>query len=119
MIDDEPDLGDALAELLADEGYAVDVVRSGAGAKARIDARSYEVILSDLRMPGVDGPALFNWMEDEHPELVDRLAFLTGDTLGPTAARFLDRAGRPTLHKPFDRAELRRLIAELGPAADG
>lgn len=114
VIDDEPDLGDALAEMLRDEGYAVDVTRSGEEAKRLIAEHSYDAILSDLRMPGVDGPALMDWVEDEHPALLSRLAFVTGDTLGPTAARFLERARRPTLEKPFDLAGLRRLLLELG-----
>ncbi|WP_205478951.1 PAS domain S-box protein [Sphingomonas arenae] len=119
VIDDEPDLGDALAEMLADEGYRVDVVRSGEDAKKMIALHDYDAVLSDLRMPGVDGPSLLDWLEDEHPYLVRRLAFVTGDTLGPTAARFLDRARRPFLEKPFDLSGLRRILAELGEGRHG
>ena len=119
VIDDEPDLGDALAEMLEDEGYAVDVARSGEEAKRMIGAKRYDAILSDLRMPGVDGPALLDWIEDEQPAALHRLAFVTGDTLGPTAARFLERAHRPTLEKPFDLADLRGLLLELGNGRHG
>lgn len=118
MIDDEPDLGDALAELLIGDGFEVDVVRGGEEAKRLIDTRRYDAILSDLRVPGVDGPALFDWLQDAHPQLVSRLAFVTGDTLGPTASRFLDRARRPALEKPFDLAALRQLLHELGTGHD-
>lgn len=119
VVDDEPDLGDALAELLIDEGYAVDVVRSGEDATGMIGAHAYDLILSDLRMPGTDGPALFDWIEDEHPHLLARLAFLTGDTLSAAAASFIDRARRPTLEKPFDRAALRRMLTDLPGSSDG
>ena len=119
VIDDEPDLADALAEMLVDQGYRVDIVRSGEAAKQLIAANDYAAILSDLRMPGVDGPALLDWIEERHPAVRSRLAFVTGDTLGPTAARFLDRARRPTLEKPFDRAGLRRILAELGTGRHG
>ena len=119
VIDDEPDLGDALAEMLSDEGYKVDVLRSGEEAKQLLASHDYDAILSDLRMPGVDGPALLDWLEEHHPGKVDRLAFITGDTLGPTAARFLERARRPTLEKPFDLADLRRLLTELPNRCNG
>lgn len=119
VIDDESDLGDALAEMLEGEGFEVDVLRSGAEAKRLIETADYDVILSDLRMPGVDGAALLEWLEERHPRKVDRLAFLTGDTLGPTAARFLERAHRPTLEKPFDLAGLRKLLTQLSGVADG
>lgn len=113
VVDDEPDLGDALGEMLIDEGYAVDVVRTGEEAMRMIDAHAYDLILSDLRMPGMDGAALHEWIEAKHPRLLPRLAFLTGDTLSTTAARFMDCAGRPTLEKPFDRAALRQILAAL------
>lgn len=119
IVDDEPDLGEALGEMLTDEGYIVDVVRSGEDAMGMIGAHPYALILSDLRMPGMDGPALFDWIDDEHPHLLARLAFLTGDTLSSTAARFIDCAGRPILEKPFDRAALQRVLASLPSGADG
>lgn len=119
VVDDEADLGDALGEMLQDEGYGVDVARSGREAQDLIGANAYDMVLTDVRMPDVDGPALFDWIEREHPELVRRLAFVTGDTLGPTAARFLSCVRRPTLEKPFSRAGLRKLLQELTPAGNG
>lgn len=119
VIDDEPDLGDALAEMLVDQGYQVDVARSGEEAKPLIAANSYAAILSDLRMPGVDGPALLDWIEEQHPAARSRVAFVTGDTLGSTAARFLDRARCPLLEKPFDSASLVRVLGELGSHLHG
>ena len=51
------------------------------------------------RMP--DGPALYDWIAANRPELVRRIAFVTGDTLGPSAGRFLARSGCPVIEKPF------------------
>jgi CheY-like chemotaxis protein len=113
VVDDEADLAEALAELLTDERYRVDVAASGRQARAMLKDSAYDVILSDLRMPDMDGPALYDWLEAEHPELTGRIAFVTGDTLGPSAARFLEGVNRPVLEKPFDVAGLRRVLAEL------
>lgn len=113
VVDDEPELGEALAEMLALEGFRVDAVRSGADAKQMIADNDYDVVLSDMRMPDMDGIGLLDWLETEHPLMVKRLGFVTGDTLGLSASRFRGRASRPTLEKPFDLAELRQLLVQL------
>lgn len=113
VIDDEPDVAEALAELLMLEGFRVDIAKSGLEAQALLAVHRYDLLLSDLRMPDLDGPALYAWIERERPELCARTAFVTGDTLGPAAAHFLACAGRPLLEKPFGPESLRRLLAEL------
>jgi hypothetical protein len=70
-------------------------------------------------MPGLDGPALYRLLSGNYPELVARTAFITGDTLGPTARDFLAECGRPCLEKPFTPDEVRALtrsLAESGAA---
>lgn len=120
VVDDEPDLAAALARILAGEGYTVATAASGREALARLDAEAFDLILSDLRMPDMDGPALFERLRTARPALVSRLAFVTGDTLGAEAVRFLTRAGRPFVEKPFTRASVRRLLGEIaGERADG
>ena len=84
----------------------------------RGDGQNYDVVLCDLRLPGLDGPALYDWMAERRPHLCARTAFITGDTLSASAGRFLARAGRPILEKPFVPAELQRLVAELDPQAN-
>jgi len=116
IVDDEVDLAATLARLLERRGYAVEVAGGGAEGLARLARRDYDVILSDLRMPDVDGPAIFAWLSVERPHLVDRLAFVTGDTLGPAAVRFLADAGRPYVEKPFTRESIAKLLRELGAA---
>ena len=102
-----------LSEMLSAHGFRCDVVNSGATARALLERRDYDAILCDVRMPDVDGPALFDWLSAHKPHLCPRVAFVTGDTLGAAAGGFLARAGRPILEKPFVPAELRRLMTEL------
>lgn len=66
-----------------------------------------------VRLPGLDGPALYAWISEHQPELAARTAFVTGDTLGQASERFLKEARRPILEKPFLPADVRRLIGEL------
>jgi CheY-like chemotaxis protein len=79
--------------------------------------RNVDLIVSDIRMPEMDGPALFAWLQSERPELAARVAFVTGDTLGVDAVRFLARSGRPVMEKPFTRASVKRLLAEHAEAS--
>ncbi len=117
VIDDEPQIARALAEFLELEGYACETAFGGGQAKARLAVGGdFDLILSDLRMPDVDGPALFAWIKAERPELAGRVAFSTGDTLGSTAVRFLAREGRPFMEKPFTPDSLRTLLDDVEAA---
>ncbi|HWT11526.1 MAG TPA: ATP-binding protein [Allosphingosinicella sp.] len=113
VVDDEPDVAEVLEILATRAGYAVDVAANGREAIDRLMRSDYDVILSDLRMPQLDGPALFDWLEREKPHLTRRIAFVTGDTLGDSAARFIKRCGRPVLEKPFSGKNVRALLETL------
>jgi two-component system NtrC family sensor kinase len=82
-------------------------------------AHNYDAIVSDIRMPDVDGPALFRWIEAERPQLASRVIFLTGDMLGPAAVRFLAECGRPVIEKPFVPEDVCRAIAAVTSRQNG
>ena len=113
VVDDEEEISSTLAEILALDGLAVDVAESGEAALSRIASRSYDVILSDLRMPGLDGPALYRRLDLERPALARRMIIVTGDTLNPAAQSFLAESGLPCLEKPFDPADVRRIVGQV------
>jgi two-component system NtrC family sensor kinase len=113
IIDDEVEVARLLSELLAGLGFRCEIAHDGAAAQARLRQRDYDAILCDVRMPEVDGPALFAWLGETKPHLRQRMAFLTADTLGAASGEFLAHASRPILEKPFVPAELRRLMGEL------
>jgi PAS domain S-box-containing protein len=114
IVDDEAEVAQSLAEMLGLLGLQCDVAATGPEGLERIRKRRFDLILSDLRMPGLDGEALHARLVASHPGLIERLAFVTGDTLGTTAEAFLKRAGRPVLMKPFDFGALRQLLRDLG-----
>jgi CheY-like chemotaxis protein len=115
IVDDEVEVGRLLSEMLATLGFRCDVVNAGDAAQALLEWRDYDAIICDVRMPGIDGQALFGWLVAHRPHLCARTAFVTGDTLGARAGDFLARTGRPILEKPFVPVELRRLVAALLP----
>lgn len=110
LIDDEVDLLDVLIRALQIEGYQVDAVSNGEAALDRLNQNGYDLILCDVRMPGLSGLEIYEQMQGRFPELARRLVFITGDTVSPHTRRFLDETGAPYLDKPF---ELEDLIARV------
>ena len=80
----------------------------------QLKKRTFALILSDLKMPNMDGRRLFNHISDCHPAEVSKLAFLTGDTISPDAQVFLRATKRPYLEKPVKPADLRSFRFEAG-----
>jgi signal transduction histidine kinase len=113
VVDDEPDIADTIRELLEREGFDVRVASDGAAALMALDHGEFDIVLSDLRMPGVSGPEMYARLREVRPQLVDRIAFVTGDTLGASMDAFLRESGRPVLEKPFTRAGVRCLVQGL------
>jgi PAS domain S-box-containing protein len=113
VVDDEPDVAEALAAFLEYEGYDVSILDDVAAAKLAMASSEFDAVFCDLRMPGLDGPHLFDWATANMPQVADRFVFVTGDTLGSAAAQFLERARRPVIEKPFSREAIRKAIAVL------
>jgi two-component system NtrC family sensor kinase len=113
VLDDEAEIAALLADMLGREGFDCDVVDNGEAALEHLARRDYALILCDLRMPGVDGAAVFDWLTQHRPHLCRRVGFVTGDTLGSASEGFLARAARPVLEKPFMPTSVRQLLAEI------
>ncbi len=105
--DDENNLG-ALASLLCQEGYAVDVVGRGDEALRMIHAGAPDVLLTDLRMPGMDGVELIERAREYDPELVAILMTAFSDV--ECAIRALHAGAEDYLVKPLHIEELRVII---------
>ncbi len=106
VVDDEPDIAELLRSLLEDAGYEVASADSGLVALELLDTARFDAVVSDLRMPDLDGPGLWRALRERHPALARRLVFVTGDTLSPGARQFLDDTGCGHLDKPFTREDL-------------
>jgi two-component system NtrC family sensor kinase len=113
VVDDEADIAETIRELLEREGFQVEVASDGAAALMALDRGEFDVVLSDLRMPGVSGPEMYERVREIRPQLLTRIAFVTGDTLGASMDEFLKESGRPVLEKPFTRAGVRCLVSAL------
>ncbi|MEO8756054.1 MAG: ATP-binding protein, partial [Casimicrobiaceae bacterium] len=117
IVDDEAEIRETLAEILSGAGHRVRTAISGREALARMTAEHHDVILSDIRMPDMDGCALYAEIERRWPGRTRHVVFITGDTLTATLAEFVASSRRPVIEKPFLPSEVRRVVAEL--LADG
>jgi two-component system NtrC family sensor kinase len=115
IVDDEPDLADLIADMVHAMGYRAMTAASGHQAQRLFDGRNQHVdaILCDIRMPDGDGPGLYDWLAAHRPDLTRRIGFVTGDTLGPSAGRFLARTGCPVIEKPFTPADIAAVLSSL------
>jgi signal transduction histidine kinase len=113
VVDDEPDVADVIVDFLRDEGHEVDTALNGTEALTKLEQQRYDVVLTDTKMPVLDGMAFFTELERRHPELRRRVAFITGDVLGLDKREFLRRSGAPTLEKPFELDQIRRVVRQL------
>ena len=113
LVEDEALVGDMLEDLLALDGHQVDRATNGREALERMRSRSYALIVSDVRMPDLSGPALYRELLRVHPALARRVVFVTGDIVSPETRRFLDETGLGYLAKPFAVSEFQSAIRRV------
>jgi DNA-binding response OmpR family regulator len=113
VIDDEPEVADFLVDALALDGHRVEAVSNGLFALKQIDEHRYDLLISDIRMPGLDGPGLLRDLQRHHPEMVPRLIFVSGETFTPGVQAFLAHSGIPTMSKPVSMQALRRFVQTM------
>lgn len=109
VIEDDPDLGDVLKEILVSEGYVVVEARDGAEGLARCEAELVDLVLSDIFMPGMSGWEVAAACRDRFPTVPVGLITGWGDQLDPEeVARHRIRF---VLTKPFVVDNVLRAVA--------
>ncbi len=113
VVEDEAFIAEMLAEILAAQGYQVDVAGNGRLALRKIEAQHYDLILSDLRMPELDGVGLYQELARRQPGLLGRLVVITGTAECKDYQRFLAQTNLPVLEKPFSLLALHALTQQV------
>jgi two-component system NtrC family sensor kinase len=113
FVDDELPLHRGIRTYARSRGFGVVTVSDGASALDAARRDRFDVVVCDLRMGGLDGPAFYEVLRREHPWLATRTLFITGDLVSATSRAFLDAAGQPVLAKPFDLERLEASVAAL------
>ena len=110
VVDDESIIAQLIADVLGGEGFEVDTAPHGLAALDRLANRTYDIVLSDLRMPELDGLGLFREIEQRYPDLLRRFVFITGTSEHTDYQGFIDDVKVPVLTKPFDMMNLVRVV---------
>ena len=111
LVDDDPDLLQLITLRLSSAGYRVSTASSGEEALGKLAARRPDVVITDLRMDGMDGLALFDRIRADTPSLP--VILLTAHGTVPDAVDATQRGIFAFLTKPFDGHEL---LAQVGRA---
>jgi len=113
VVDDEDSLRDVLVEVLCRDGHEVDSAVDGAEGLRRVEERRYDLVVTDLRMPGLEGPALYRALRARYPEQPPRVIFMSANTGIDEYASFLAETGEPALEKPFNLADMRQVVMQV------
>ncbi|MBN1862215.1 MAG: response regulator [Dehalococcoidales bacterium] len=115
VVEDEPTVNEVCRKVLTRDGFEVDTAVNGEVAQRMLREGDYDLILMDIKMPGMDGREFFGILKARYPKLAGRVIFATGDVIGGDTKEFLDQSGRPVLTKPFTPDELKAIVrAALG-----
>jgi CheY-like chemotaxis protein len=112
VVDDEPEVAKAVGEYLEQEGFTVTTTTGARKALKLLETTEVDLIISDLTMPRMGGKQFWTQVCARKPDLARRIIFSTGDSSGRRSLAFLRSAGCAWIEKPFDPAELLRLIAQ-------
>jgi PAS domain S-box-containing protein len=113
-VDDEPALAELIASLLRVDGHAVVAVNSGAAALDRLGTESFDLVITDMGMPGMDGWELTDQVRSRYPTVPIIIASGWGSQITPDEAR--ERGIRAVVPKPYRLRDLRSAIAALDRA---
>ena len=116
LVDDDPALLAAMAELLTESGYAVFPADGGRAAQQALEGRDFDAIVTDWHMHDGSGAELYRWIVKHRPHLAARVVFLAeadDDDSGPVAP------GRPMFRKGQDSQALREVLRQIVASVRG
>jgi two-component system NtrC family sensor kinase len=113
VVDDEEFLLECMVDAITSWGCEVTPTGLAKDAIEKLQAGSYDLIVSDVRMPGLSGFEFFDWIRNNQPHMTNRILFTTGDSFDPETRSFLERGSLPHLGKPFDLKKFKKALGDL------
>ena len=113
VVDDDPLVTQLIVDTLTREGYRLDSAPNGVAALEKIQHQRYDLILSDLHMPQLNGVGLYLTLTQRLDRLSEKIIFVTGSAGSSELHRFLKETGLPVLREPFTLAELQQLVRQV------
>jgi CheY-like chemotaxis protein len=113
ILDDDPAIGEMLEDMLDLLGHEPTCCQNPSEALCLVQQQSFDLILCDYRMPGMQGNEFYRQLYLQQPDLARRIVFLTGDILSEDTQFFVKATGNPHLLKPFRLSNVRDLLDRL------
>ncbi len=117
IVDDEVTIRIALRRFFARMGWTVEEAANGEIAldllavdREQTTGPRFALVVSDLRMPGINGMEMYERLKETYPSILQRLIFSTGDLVSEEAAAFVRSTDCVVLQKPFELATLREVV---------
>jgi len=117
IIDDNASLRTLLEVFMQSLGFQTDLAENGGLAFGLIKKNDYDVIVSDIDMPVINGVELFDLIVKHAPHLISRIVFTTGNSLEGVYRDFFMQVPCPVVLKPFSLHELADTIGSIVPAS--
>ena len=112
VLDDEPAIAELLTEMLKLLGYDVSTCLRPSDALEVLAREPVSLVLSDFRMPEMNGKAFHGRVQLMNPALAKRIIFVTGDTVNDETQLFLKATGNPHISKPFQLANIQQVLQD-------
>jgi two-component system NtrC family sensor kinase len=113
VVDDEVSIRLLLHDILRLDQHSVALASSGIEAADLVERESFDIIITDMKMPGMDGATFYRQVRQRDPAQARRIIFITGDTVSSDTRAFLQRVSNPVLSKPFKIGPLRDAIESV------
>jgi DNA-binding NtrC family response regulator len=116
LVDDEQDILDILSRTLEMAGYHIDLASNGKRALEMVAARKYDLIITNIRMPIMNGEAFYRILSNSFPHMARKVIFCTGDIAYLTTQASPSNTGVPVILKPFQLRDVLETVAcQLSP----
>lgn len=113
LVDDEPEVAEALAAMLTREGARVSRAATGGEALRMIEAEAWDAIFLDVRLPDLSGPEVYAEIQRRWPELLNRVAFVTGGLWRSESRLRRQLPPQPVLAKPCTQEDVREVLRQI------
>lgn len=111
ILDDEEIVCARLKPALEKEGYRVETFTDSLLAKQRINEQQFDIVVTDLRMAGIDGMQMFQFVKDRWPKT--EVIIISGFTTVDIARQALQAGARDIISKPFKISQFKELIGRV------
>ena len=113
VVEDDETLRKLIVRYLRKQNYHVDSAADGNEAISYIKTNKYDLVISDIKMPGINGIELYRRITELNPVLADHCIAATGDVISEDSNKFILKTDIPYLKKPFEMEKMHRTIVAV------